>query len=72
MKELNVAPLSAGFMLTAIVGFLISIFFVVPQLSLKWGFTLVLFFVLMFVASVISMTYAPTEWNTKGKNDKRL
>jgi len=72
MKELNVAPLSAGFMLTAIVGFLISIFFVVPQLSLKWGFTLVLFFVLMFVASVISMTYAPTEWNTKGKNDKQL
>ena len=72
MKELNVAPLSAGFMLTALGGFLIAIFYVVPQLYLKWGFTLVLFFVLMFVASVISMTYAPTEWNTKGKNDKRL
>ena len=71
MKEPNVAPLSASFMLTSIVGFLVSIFFVVPQLSLKWGFTLVLFFVLMFVASMISMTYAPTDWDIKGKNDRQ-
>ena len=70
MKEMNVAPLSAGFMLTAIVGFLVSVFFVVPQLSQRWGFTLVLFFVLMFVASIISMTYAPTDW--KNKNDRQL
>ena len=70
MKEMNVAPLSAGFMMTSIVGFLVSIFFVVPQLSERWGFTLVLFFVLMFVASLISMTYAPADMQL-GKNDKR-
>ncbi len=61
MKEFNIAPLSSGFMLTSIVGFLISAFYVLPQ-SDKWGFTFVLFFALMFVASLISMTYSPGEW----------
>ena len=64
MKEFNVAPLSGGFMLTSIVGFLISAFYVLPQ-SAKWGFTFVLFFALMFVASLISMTYSPGEWPLK-------
>ena len=64
MKEFNVAPLSGGFMLTSIVGFLISAFYVLPQ-SAKWGFTFVLFFTLMFVASLISMTYSPGEWPLK-------
>ena len=64
MKEFNVAPLSGGFMLTSIVGFLISAFYVLPQ-SAKWGFTFVLFFALMFVASLISMTYSPGEWQLK-------
>ncbi len=59
-KELNVVPLSSGFMLTAIVGFIISIMYVYPRNS-TWGFTFVLFFILMFVASLISMTYAPVE-----------
>ncbi|MBW2983605.1 hypothetical protein KY361_00645 [Candidatus Woesearchaeota archaeon] len=59
-KEINVVPLSSGFMLTAIVGFLISIVYVYPRNS-TWGFTFVLFFILMFVASLISMTYAPAE-----------
>lgn len=52
------AHLSAGFMLTSIIGFLISIFFV-NELSPTWGFTFMLFFVIMFVASMISMTKAP-------------
>ena len=60
-KELNVAPLSAGYMLTSIVGFLISAFYVMPK-SNTWGFTFVLFFTLMFIASLISMTYAPGDW----------
>ena len=64
MKEFNIAPLSTGFMLTSIVGFLISAFYVLPQ-SAKWGFTFVLFFALMFVASLISMTYSPGEWPLK-------
>ena len=60
-KEFNVAPLSGGYMMTSIVGFLISAFYILPA-SYKWGFTFVLFFSLMFVASLISMTYAPSDW----------
>jgi hypothetical protein len=51
------AHLSAGFMLTSIVGFLISVFFL-WKISLSWGFTFAVFFGIMFVASIISMTKA--------------
>lgn len=57
-KELNIAPLSAGFILTSMVGFIISIIFVYSR-SRTWGFTFTLFFTLMFIASMISLTYAP-------------
>lgn len=60
-KEFNIAPLSGGYMITSIVGFLISAFYILPN-SKKWGFAFVLFFILMLVASLISMTYAPTDW----------
>ena len=66
MKELNVAPLSWGYMLTSLVGFMISAFYIMPN-SKTWGFTFVLFFTLMFVASLISMTYAPSDWPLKAK-----
>lgn len=56
----NVAPLKGGYMITSILGFLISIMFVY-DISNKWGFTFALFFMLMFVASMISMTYGPDE-----------
>ena len=59
--EFNIAPLSGGYMLTSIVGFLISAFYILPN-SRTWGFTLVLFFTLMFVAAMISMTYAPSDF----------
>ncbi len=65
-KEFNIAPLSGGYMVTSIVGFLISAFYVYPN-SATWGFTLVLFFTLMFVAALISMTYAPTDFQFKIK-----
>jgi hypothetical protein len=51
------AHLSAGFMLTSIVGFFISAFFI-WKYSMSWGFTFSLFFLIMFVASIISMTKA--------------
>ena len=54
-KEFNVAPLSGAFMITSIVGFIISAFYVLPN-SKTWGFTFVLFFSLMFIASLISMS----------------
>ena len=69
MKEFNIAPLSGGYMITSIVGFLISAFYVLPN-SKTWGFTFVLFFVLMFVASLISMTYAPSDWPLKSEKNK--
>ena len=63
-KEFNVAPLSGAFMITSIVGFLVSAVYILPGSS-TWGFTFVLFFILMFVASLISMTYAPSDWPLK-------
>ena len=55
-KKFNIAPLSGGYMLTSIVGFIVSAFYVFPK-SNTWGFTFIIFFMLMFVASMISMTY---------------
>ncbi len=56
----NVAPLKSGFMLTSIVGFLISAIYMFPRTP-SWGFTFAIFFAAMFVASMISMTYGPEE-----------
>ncbi len=56
----KVVPLHGSFMITSIVGFLISVLYIYKQLGNKtWGFTFMLFFILMFIASVISMTSAP-------------
>ena len=56
----NVAPLKGGYMITSIVGFLVSAY-CVSDVSARWGFAFALFFVLMFVASLISMTYGPDD-----------
>ena len=60
MIQYKVAPLTGGYMITSIVGFLISVMYVY-DVSNRWGFTFALFFFLMFVASMISMTYGPDE-----------
>ena len=58
----KVAPLSSGFMLVSMAGFMISVVYTsFGTLNPTWGFTLGFFFVLMFVASMISMTHAPIE-----------
>jgi len=54
----RVAPLHGSFMATAMVGFIISAIYVYSR-SKTWGFTFMLFFILMFIASIISMTYSP-------------
>jgi hypothetical protein len=66
-KQPKIAPLSGGFMITSIVGFLVSAQYVYSR-NATWGFTLSLFFVLMFIASLISMTYAPAEVQLKLKD----
>lgn len=57
---IRVVPLSSGFMLTSIVGAIVSGMYVYP-INRSWGFTLLLFFTIMLIASFISMTYAPLE-----------
>ena len=72
-KEFNIAPLSGSYMITSIVGFLISVY-IVPKSGIPnattWSFTFVLFFTLMFIASLISMTYAPSDWPLRMDNKK--
>lgn len=54
----KIAPLSGGFMITSIVGFLASVLFVYDA-SVSWGVTFMIFFAIMFIASIISMTKYP-------------
>lgn len=56
----KVAPLPGTFMLTSIIGFLISAIYVMT-LSPTWGFSFCLVFTFMFVSSIISMTRADAE-----------
>ena len=57
----KVAPLHGSFMATSIVGFIISALYIYRQLGNKtWGFTFMLFFAAMFIASIISMTSSPS------------
>lgn len=55
-------PFSGGFMLTSILGFFISVLFVM-KISETWGFTFALVFVLMFVASIVSLGKIQAEDN---------
>ena len=59
-EHFKAAPLPSGFMFTAIVGFFITIYFW-NILGESFGFTFALFFILLFIASIISMTYASPE-----------
>ena len=67
---LKVYPLSASFMLTSIVGAIISALYVYPR-SPSFGFAFFLFFIIMFVASIISMTYAPLDSELDVRDRKR-
>ncbi|NOZ81144.1 MAG: hypothetical protein GXP63_05725 [DPANN group archaeon] len=56
----KVVPLSSGFFLTSIVGFFVSLYAIYPE-SKTWGFTLMLFFIFMFIAAMISMSTAQVD-----------
>lgn len=51
-------PLKGSFMITAILGIFISIYFVWPR-SFQFGLAFTIVFVAMFIAAMISMTKAP-------------
>jgi hypothetical protein len=56
----RMAPLKGSFMITAIIGFAISALWVLKA-SVAWGATFMIFFAIMFIASLVSMTYSPTK-----------
>jgi formate hydrogenlyase subunit 3/multisubunit Na+/H+ antiporter MnhD subunit len=56
----RITPLSSGFMLTSMIGALISAMYIYDY-SASFGFSLFLIFTLMFIASMVSMTLAPLE-----------
>lgn len=67
----RVAPLKGSFMIISIVGLVLS-FYIYGSFP-SYAFAFMIVFVLMFVASLISMTYAPVESYTfpeekKGRN----
>jgi multisubunit Na+/H+ antiporter MnhE subunit len=64
MGDREIVPLTSGFVVTSIVGLTISLIYVYPR-SGTWGFTFTLFFILMFVASMISMAKAPIDDHLK-------
>ncbi len=59
MDNPGFAPLPHEWMLVSIIGFFISVFSVYG-LSKTWGITFAIFFTIMFVASVVSMTGTST------------
>jgi hypothetical protein len=56
-KMFKVAPLPGSFMVTSIIGFFLSVLLVF-QAYPSWGTAFALVFILMFISSMISMTYA--------------
>lgn len=57
-QDFKVAPLNGGFMLISVFGFLFATLFL-AKYSQTWSFTIGFISVLMFFASIISMTKAP-------------
>lgn len=62
-------PLSSGFMITSLVGFMISTLWVWSK-NMDWGFTLTFFFGLMIIASVYNFTHAEGEDHLDIHNSK--
>ncbi len=50
----KVAPLKTSFLVTSMIGFLVSVLYI-PKISTTWAFAFGLVFTLMFVASMIAM-----------------
>ncbi|MBW2993274.1 hypothetical protein KY317_01735, partial [Candidatus Woesearchaeota archaeon] len=57
-RKPKIAPLHGSFMITAIIGFAVSAIWVLKA-SVAWGAAFMIFFAIMFIASIISATYAP-------------
>lgn len=64
------APLNTGFMIAGILGFLVSVVYVYPNMSPKWGFAFAVVFFAMVISSFISMSLAPAEGQLMPKLEK--
>jgi len=58
-QKWHAVPLKGSFMVLSIIGFLITAYLVYPN-SFNYGITFMIVFIAMFIASLISMTKAPT------------
>jgi len=58
-QKWHAVPLKGSFMVLSIMGFLITAYLVYPK-STNYGFAFMIVFIAMFIASMISMTKAPT------------
>jgi uncharacterized membrane protein len=56
----NVAPLSGSLMMVSILGFLVSIMWL-WKLSMNWAFSIGFLSIIIFIATMISVTNAPVE-----------
>jgi hypothetical protein len=56
--------LTSGFLLTSIIGFFVSVFFIY-KVSPPWGFTFSLMFLIMFIASMISLARSEVDAKLK-------
>ena len=65
------APLNASFMVTAILGLLISVMYV-RKLSPTWAFAFSLVFIIMIISALISMVQAPVKGQLMPKLEKEF
>ena len=64
------APLSSSFMLAGILGFFISvIYWHKGSINYSWGFTMVLFFTIIFISSLLSMRASVAKAEAERKKD---
>lgn len=61
VEKYKAAPLPHEWMVVSIIGFFVSLLQVYPYWSKKWGTAFMLFFIIIFIASMVSMTRATTE-----------
>ncbi len=75
----KVAPLHSSMMLISMFGFIITAFYINDKIFGSWAWAFMLVFVVMFIATIISMSKAPIQGeslerlaiHTKGHYKKR-
>lgn len=57
-EKMTYAPLKSSLFAVSIIGFIGTIFFF-ERLGLTWGLTFLIFFIILFLAGLISLRYGP-------------